>query len=55
MKTTDVDQGLLSVLSVLEHEEIVGNDLLTASVVAVDRDGRKEVVYPPNFQGSFPI
>ncbi len=55
LKTADNEQGVLFVLDVLEHETFCGNDLLPAAVVAVDRDGKKQVVYPNNFQGSFPV
>jgi hypothetical protein len=54
LKTTDIEQGLLWVLSTLEHEVVMGNDILRASVVAVERDERKVVEYPKDFQGAFP-
>src|SRR5262249_30562971 len=48
LKADDVDQGKIWVLDVLEHEDVAGNDLLAAAVVAVERNGQKEVVYPRN-------
>ena len=55
LKTADLDQGLVCVLSTLECENVLGNNLLSAAVVAVERDGRKTVEYPKDFQGSFPV
>jgi hypothetical protein len=55
MKADDIDQGLLWVLSVLEHDTTFGNDFLQGAVVAVERDGQKVVVYPKNYQGNFPV
>jgi hypothetical protein len=55
MKTADAEQGLLWVLTTLENEDVLGNNLLRAAVVAVERDGQKVVEYPKNFHGSFPV
>jgi hypothetical protein len=55
MKADDLERGLLWVLSVLEHDTTLGNDLLQASVVAVERDGKKVVEYPKNYKGAFPV
>jgi hypothetical protein len=54
LKTENVEQGLPWVLSVLEHDESLGNDFLRAAVVAVERDGKKVIEYPKNYQGFFP-
>lgn len=54
LKAEILDEGLLWVLDVLEHEQVLGNDLLSATVVAVDRHGRMEVAYPSSFPGTFP-
>lgn len=55
MTTEDINQGLLWVLSVLEHGKSFGNDFLRSTVVAVDRDGQKVVMHPKNFQGTLPV
>lgn len=55
MKADDIDQGLLCILSVLEHDTTLGNNFLQAAVVAVDRNGQKAVEYPKNYKGDFPV
>jgi hypothetical protein len=54
LNSEDMDKGMLCALDTLKRESVLGNDLLQAAVVAVERDGQKVVVYPKNFQGSFP-
>ena len=54
LKTEAIDQGMRWILDTLEHETVMGNDLLPAAVVAVERDGQRVVEYPKGFHGSFP-
>lgn len=41
------------VVEVISNERILGNDLRPATVVAVERDGAYEGVYPSDFRGTF--
>ena len=49
-----VDAALVVVMDVLAQETILGNHLLPASVVALERAEGTVVVYPKDFTGSFP-
>ncbi len=53
LKADDEKNGLAWVVSVLEHERGSGNELLGASVVAVERDGRAIIEYPRSRLGDF--
>jgi hypothetical protein len=53
LQAADVEPALACVLDVIENVHVLGNDLRPAAVVAVHREGRDEVVYPPGFEGTF--
>lgn len=53
LKASKLKVALACVLDVVENVRVLGNDLRTAAVVAVERDGGHEVVYPPGFAGPF--
>lgn len=53
LKTSDLDVALPVVLDVIENVRLMGNDLRPAVVVAVERNGRRAVVYPTGFSGEF--
>lgn len=55
LKTADVEKGLSCIIDVLENVRVLGNDLRRSVVVAVEKEGRQEVVYPAGFQGSFAV
>lgn len=53
LTATDLDAALAHVRAVIEHERVLDNDLRGGVVVAVERQGSDEVVYPPGFIGKF--
>jgi hypothetical protein len=53
LKASDLERGLACVLDVVENVRVLDNDLRPAVVVAVEREGGREVVYPPQFAGPF--
>jgi hypothetical protein len=55
LQVTDVTRASQIILETLATEQILGNDLRPGCVVAVERDGRHEVIYPADFQGEFRV
>ena len=53
LKAAELEAALACVLDVVENVRVLGNDLRPAAVVAVEREGGQEVVYPPGFAGRF--
>ncbi len=57
LKTSDLEAALKCIFDVVENTPVLGNDLRKSVIVAVGRPaGHPEgdqVVYPPNYQGSF--
>jgi hypothetical protein len=53
LETSDIALAVACVLDTVQNVRVLGNDLRQAAVVAVERDGRHEVVYPPDFAGPF--
>jgi hypothetical protein len=53
LKASDLKPALECVLDVVQNVRVLDNDLRSATVIAVVRDGRHEVVYPPDFSGPF--
>jgi hypothetical protein len=53
LKTDDVDRSVELILKTLNSEQVLGNDLLDAVVVAVERDDTKVIVHPMNFVVAF--
>lgn len=65
LKATDIDAGPQTVLDVVKSERVMGNDLSTASVVAIREPGSQanvqnnesyegfKVIYPIDFKGKF--
>jgi hypothetical protein len=53
LKASEIEPALNCAIEVIEQVRLLNNDLRPATVVAVERDGRQEVVYPPNFVGPF--
>jgi hypothetical protein len=48
-------EALACIKEVIEHCRIFDNDLRSGVLVAVQRPGGYDVVYPPGFVGTFPI
>src|SRR5262245_44089424 len=53
LKASELEPALACVLDVIENVRVLDNDLRMAAVVAVEREGVREVVYPPRFRGPF--
>ena len=53
LKASELKAALACVLDVIENVRVLGNDLRPAAVVAVKRQDRHEVVYPPDFTEPF--
>lgn len=53
LKVSQLEPALACLLDVIESVRVLNNDLRPAAVVAVEREGRHEVIYPPGFTGSF--
>jgi len=53
LRVSDLEPALVCVLDVVQNVRVLGNDLRPTTVVAIERDGRHEVVYPPDFVGPF--
>jgi len=53
LRTEDINAALPFVLDVVENVRVMENDLRQACVVAVQRDGGCEVMYPAGFVGRF--
>jgi hypothetical protein len=53
LKASKLKPALACVLDVVENVPVLGNDLRPAAVVAVEREGGHEVVYPPGFAAPF--
>jgi hypothetical protein len=53
LKAAKLKQALASVVDVVENVRVLDNDLRPAAVVAVERKGKYEVVYPPGFKEPF--
>src|SRR5262245_26361376 len=53
LKVSELKRALACVLNVVENVRLLDNDLRPAAVVTVEREGRHEVVYPPDFTGPF--
>ena len=52
LKAFHLEAALACVLDVVENVRVLDNDLRSAAVVAVQREGGPEVIYPPDFAGS---
>jgi hypothetical protein len=53
LKASKLRPALACVLDVVENTRVLGNDLRRGVVVAVERKGGHEVVYPRGFEGAF--
>jgi len=53
LNASELEPALACVRDVLANVRVLDNDLRRGAVVAVQRDGRYQVVYPPNFEGPF--
>jgi hypothetical protein len=53
LQAAELGPALACVLDVVENVRVLDNDLRPAAVVAVEREGGQEVVYPPEFAGPF--
>ena len=53
--TSDLPLAIACVLDVITGAPVMGNDLREAAVVAVGREGRYEVLYPPNSREVFEV
>ncbi len=53
LKTSKLKQALACVLDVIENVRVLDNDLRRGVVVAIERSGGREVIYPPGFKGPF--
>jgi hypothetical protein len=53
LKASKLKPALACILDVIENTRVLDNDLRPAAVVAVEREGGHEVVYPPGFAGPF--
>jgi hypothetical protein len=53
LKASRLKPALACVLDVIENVRVLDNDLRPAAVVAVERKGKYEIVYPPGFAGPF--
>lgn len=52
-ESENLEADVATLVEVINNERILENDLRPAAVVAVERDGAYEVVYPPAFRGMF--
>jgi hypothetical protein len=52
-KASELEPALACAIEVIENVRVLNNDLRHATVVAIERDGRHEIVYPSNFAGPF--
>jgi hypothetical protein len=53
LKASEVEPAVACVVDVVQNVRVLDNDLRSAAVVAVEHDGRHEVVYPLDFAGPF--
>lgn len=53
LNASDLKPALACVLNVVQNTRVLDNDLRPATVVAVERESGHEVVYPPDFEGTF--
>src|SRR5262249_42113468 len=53
LEATSVEPALACIVDVIENVRVLDNDLHLACVVAVEREGKHDVVYPLEFVGSF--
>ncbi len=53
LKVPRVKPALACILDVIENVRVLDNELRPAVVVAIERKGGHEVVYPPGFEGPF--
>lgn len=54
LNATDMSAGVTCILDLIKNTRFMGNDLAPAAIVAVERHGVMEVVYPADFQGRLP-
>lgn len=52
-QTEDLDVGLSQLIRAVETERILGNDLREGTLIAVDRSGIYDVMYPEDAQEPF--
>ncbi|SRR5579871_613199 len=52
-KVADLQAALACVLDVVENVRVLGNDLRPATVIAVERGGQHQVVFPREFEAPF--
>jgi len=52
LNVSDTELALVDIIDVIENVSVLGNNLQLAAVVAIDHDGKYEVVYPLGFVGS---
>jgi hypothetical protein len=53
LKASRLKSALACIRDVIENVRVLENDLRQGVVVAVERKGSREVVYPPGFEGPF--
>ncbi len=53
LKVSDLKSGLACVLDVIENVQVLGSYLRPGAVVAVERDGGHDVIFPTGFTGPF--
>ena len=51
LRVSQVEAALSCILHLIENERIEDNDLRPASVIVVDDNDERRVVYPPGFSG----
>jgi hypothetical protein len=54
LRTEQLDEAVACIVEVVEQVRVLDNDLRPAVVVAIQRPGGYEVVYPRDFEGPFP-
>ena len=53
LKASDLKAAVACILDVIEKVRLFGNDLRKSVVVAIERDGGHDVIFPPDFEGPF--
>lgn len=53
LKASELQPAVECIIGVVENARLLDNDLRRAAVIAVERNGAHEVLYPQEFEGPF--
>ncbi len=55
LQVSDVERATACIVDVIDHVRVLGNDLRTGAIVAIQRGGQFEVIYPADSRESFVV